>query len=211
MSSKLNFNLPVEDLNSKYLLDLVSSISLLREKPIIPIQLLCEWFERNKDYRYRLYQERKTVIGFFPVEGIYPSDLDEVERKHYFSLLHNFDQYGHQFSSLEQFVKISKRMDFYEVEFQKLMSIGSDKSRIKEWLIKNEETFFKVYLFVIDYYISEEDDKDAGPYFSIILSRLEGEFRFQYEDFKGLVNYWNAYHHYFFVEELYKESEHYSG
>lgn len=210
MSSKFNFNLPVKDLNSKYLLDLVSSISLLRENPVIPIELLYEWFEKNKDYRYRLYQERKTVIGFFPVEGIYPSDLDDVERKQYFSLLHNFDQYGHQFSSLEQFVKISKKMDFYEVEFQKLMSIGSDKSRIKEWLIKNEEAFFKVYLFVIDYYISDDDD-DAGPYFSIILSRLGGEFKFQYEEFKSLVNFWDAYNHYFFIEELYKESEHFKG
>ena len=210
MSSKLNFNLPIEDLNSKYLLDLVSSISLFREMPAIPIEFLCEWFEKNKDYRYRLYQERKTVIGFFPVEGIYPSDLDDIERKHYFSLLHNFDQYGHQFSSLEQFVTISKRMDFYENEFQKLKSVENDKSRIKEWLIKNEEAFFKVYLFVIDYYISEEED-DAGPYFSIILSRLGGEFKFYYDHLKSLVNFWEAYNHYFFVEELYKESEHFKG
>jgi len=195
---------------SDYINSLIDSIQILRKLDYIPILKLKEWFSHNKDYRYRIYEERKKITAIFPIDGVYPSDMTSKEINFYRDILSHIDNIAYQFNKLNEFVKVSGTDVFFENEYNELVCIIENKDLIKKWLIKNEEAFFKVYLFALDYCV-ESDDNSSEIYYAIILKSLGGEFTFSNEDFKGLTKFWNAYQHYFFVEELYKESEHYSG
>lgn len=198
------------DFNNGYIENLIISIQELRKLEFIPISKLKEWFNSNRDYRFRIYEERKKITAVFPIDGVFPSNMPSKEVNYYRNVLSHFDYIAHQFSKLNEFVKVAELDDFFEKEYNELVEVLESKDLIKNWLIKNEEAFFKVFLFGIDYCIESEENPSV-IYYAIILEKLGGKFTFSNDDFKGLTKFWNAYNHYFFVEELYKESEHFSG
>ena len=198
------------DFNNGYIENLIISIQELRKLEFIPISKLKEWFNSNRDYRFRIYEERKKITAVFPIDGVFPSNMPSKEVNYYRNVLSHSDYIAHQFSKLNEFVKVAELDDFFEKEYNELVEVLESKNLIKNWLIKNEEAFFKVFLFGIDYCIESEENPSV-IYYAIILEKLGGKFTFSNDDFKGLTKFWNAYNHYFFVEELYKESEHFSG
>lgn len=196
--------------NNDYIENLTKSTHELKLLDFIPISKLKTWFKSNRDYRFRVYEERKKITAVFPIDDIYPKEIPTRELRFYLKTLSDFDILAYQLNSLYEFVKVAELDDFFEKEYNVLVDLRENKALIKKWLIRNEEAFFKVFLFGIDYCI-EQDENSSEVHYEIYLDKLGGKFKFSNDDFKGLTRYWKAYNHYFFIEELYTESEHFIG